>query len=172
MASGIHDEARRLRVAAALLATAERSAAGRPADASPMSSNIRRTIRMVGSISWPPSLFPSLFPTLQSQTETKVPCPRTGHQSTQSWGLVFTAKHGACASPRLFWPQLNAPPLAVWPMLGRQAGHLFAMRRGIPGDRGRNRFSFHRRFPCSLLPRLCARLLSRARHVIHRLSAM
>ena len=33
MVSSIHDETRRLRVAAALLATAERSVAGRPADA-------------------------------------------------------------------------------------------------------------------------------------------
>ena len=47
VASDVHDEARRLRVAAALLPTAERSAAGRLADASPMSSKMRRTIRMV-----------------------------------------------------------------------------------------------------------------------------
>jgi hypothetical protein len=58
MVSGIHSEARS-RVAAALLATAERSAAGRLADTSPTSSKTRRTIRMVGSISWSPSLFPT-----------------------------------------------------------------------------------------------------------------
>ncbi len=81
--SGIHNEARRLRVAAAFLAAAESSAAGRLAEA------------------WSPS----------------------------------------------------RPP--------------FAMRCGIPVGRGRNRFSFRRHFPCSLLPRLCARLLSPARHAIH-----
>src|SRR5580704_5934436 len=37
MVSGVHDEARRLRVAAAFLAAAERSAAGRLADAWPPS---------------------------------------------------------------------------------------------------------------------------------------
>jgi hypothetical protein len=61
----------------------------------------------------------------------------------------------------------RARPLAVWPMLRPQAGRPFATRRGIQVDRGRNRFSFRRRFPCSLLPTLCARLLSRARHAIH-----
>ena len=85
------------------------------------------------------------------------------HESTR-----LTAKHGACGSPRPSSPRLNVPPLAVWPMLGRQAGRPFATRREIPVDRGRNRFSFRRRFPCSLLPRLCARLLSRARRVIQR----
>ena len=91
------------------------------------------------------------------------------HESTQSWCLAFTTKHGACGSPRPSWPRPNARPLAVWPMLGPQAGRPFATRRGIPVDRGRNRFSFRRRFPCSLLPKLCARLLSRARHEIHNL---
>jgi hypothetical protein len=80
---------------------------------------------------------------------------------------MFTAKHGACASPQPFWPRLNAPPLAVWPMLGRQVGRPFATRHGIPVGRGRNRFSFRRRFLCSLSPRLCVRLLSLGRHVIH-----
>ena len=40
--SGIHGDARRLRVAAAFLAAAERSAAGHLADASPMSSKIEK----------------------------------------------------------------------------------------------------------------------------------
>jgi hypothetical protein len=57
MVSGVHGEARRLRVTAALLTTAERSAGGRLAAASPMSSKMKRTIRMVESISWFPSLF-------------------------------------------------------------------------------------------------------------------
>jgi hypothetical protein len=50
MMSRAYDEPPRLRVATAFLATAERSAAGRLADASPMNGKKRRTIRMVGSI--------------------------------------------------------------------------------------------------------------------------
>jgi hypothetical protein len=46
MVSGVHGDGRRVRVVATFLATAERSAAGRLADASPMSSKTRRTIRM------------------------------------------------------------------------------------------------------------------------------
>jgi hypothetical protein len=41
MVSGVHDEARRLRIAAAFLATADRSAAGDLTDTSPMSSKMR-----------------------------------------------------------------------------------------------------------------------------------
>ena len=74
------------------------------------------------------------------------------HESTR-----LTAKHGACGSPRPSSPRLNVPPLAVWPMLGRQAGHPFATRRGIPVDRGRNRFSFRRRFPCFRCISICRR---------------
>jgi hypothetical protein len=171
MVYGAHADTRRLRVAAAFLAAAECSAAGRLADASPMSSKtdtspmsskMRRTIRMVGGISWSPSL----FRTLQSRTDTKVPCARNSSANARDHA-VFTAKHDACAWPRPFLPRLNAPPLAVWPMLGRQAGRLFAMRHGIPVGRGRSRFTFRRRFPCSLSPKLCVRLFSLGRHAIH-----
>jgi hypothetical protein len=80
--------------------------------------------------------------------------------------IMVSGVHGEprCASPRTSWPRLNVPPLAAWPMLSPQAGRPFATRREIPVDRGRSHFSFRRRFPCSLLPKLCARLLSRARH--------
>jgi hypothetical protein len=65
----VHGEARRLRAAAALLAAVEHSIAGRLADASPMSSKMETTIKMVECI-----CVPSLFLATYSPGEIKVPC--------------------------------------------------------------------------------------------------
>ncbi len=156
VASGVHGEARRSPAAAALLATAERSAAGRLADASPTRSKLRRTIGIVECISWSGSLFP---------TPNREPIAKFHARGTVSRmnAITVSGVHGEARRLRVAtalladaWPPSRPP---------------FCDEAGIPVDRGRNRFSFRRHFPCSLLPKLlpklCARLLSRAHHAIH-----
>src|ERR1700731_3932397 len=85
-----------------LLATAGRSTAGRLADASPVSSKMRRTIRTVESISLSPSLFHCpLTPAAYNRgANAKFPAERF-HELTLSWNLT---DHGACALRGFFAP--------------------------------------------------------------------
>jgi hypothetical protein len=105
------------------------------------------------------------YPAIANRYQSSM-CAEQFGECTRSWCPVFTAKHDACAWPRPFLPRLNAPPLAVWPMLGRQARRLFAMRHGIPVGRGPEPLFFPPPLSLFTVAQAHVRLLSLGRHAI------
>jgi hypothetical protein len=154
MASCIHDDARRLRFASALLATAERAAVGRPADASPMSSEMKRTIRTVGSISWFPSLFHCLRP---PNREAKAKFHARGTVRRMN-AVIMSRVHNEAIRLRVAAAFLNAAE--------RSAANAAAFLRWRMGFRLTAAGTAFLSAATFLIHKLSAQLLSRARHAI------